>query len=197
SGMMPAYPAPGGEGVEEETMTGGDPFHSTERRPHIDGPYDANEVALANRNSGMLLEMLRYDVSPVGLHYLLTHFDVPYVADGDWHVQVAGRVRAPLTLSLDDLTRLPTVTLPVTLECAGNGRAQMRPRYPSMPWTYEAIGTAEWTGTPLRHVLERAGLLEDAIEMVFIGADRGFDRGHEHAYARSLERQAALKDEVL
>jgi DMSO/TMAO reductase YedYZ molybdopterin-dependent catalytic subunit len=178
-------------------MTGGDPFHSTERRPHIDGPYDANEVALANRNSGMLLEMLRYDVSPVGLHYLLTHFDVPYAADGDWRMEIAGRVRKPLTLSLDDLTRLPTLTLPVTLECAGNGRARMRPRYPSMPWTYEAIGTAEWTGTPLRHVLERAGLLEDAVEVVFIGADRGFDRGHEHAYARSLERQAALKEEVL
>ena len=52
---------------------------------------------------------------------------------------------------------MPARTLRVTLECAGNGRGAMTPRYPSMPWLHEAVGTAEWTGTPLRYVLERAG----------------------------------------
>ena len=66
-----------------------------------------------------------------------------------------------------------------------------------MPWAYEAVGTAEWTGTPLRHVLERAGLLDDVVEIAFIGADRGFDRGHEHAYGRSLTREVALSDDIL
>ena len=69
----------------------------------------------------------------------------------------------------------------------------MTPRYPSMPWVYEAVGTAEWTGTPLRHLLERAGLLDDAVEIAFIGADRGFDRGHEHAYGRSLKRDGGAE----
>jgi DMSO/TMAO reductase YedYZ molybdopterin-dependent catalytic subunit len=178
-------------------MTGGDPFHSTGRRPHTDGPFDANEVALSNRNSGMLLEMLRYDVSPTGVHYLLTHFDVPYASDGDWRLEIAGRVLAPQSLALAAIKRLPAVTMPVTLECAGNGRARMRPRYPSVPWTNEAVGTAEWTGTPLRHVLDCAGLCKDVVEIAFIGADRGFDRGKEHAYGRSLARRAALRDEVL
>ena len=73
----------------------------------------------------------------------------------------------------------------------------MSPRYPSMPWICEAVGNAEWTGTPLRHVLERAGLLDDAVEIAFIGADRGFDRGHEHAFGRSLKRDVALSDDVL
>ena len=73
----------------------------------------------------------------------------------------------------------------------------MTPRYPSMPWVYEAVGTAEWTGTPLRHLLERAGLLDDVVEIAFIGADRGFDRGHEHAYGRSLTREVALGEDVL
>ena len=96
-------------------------------------------------------------------------------------------------LSLEEIKALPARTLRVTLECAGNGRAAMTPRYPSMPWVYEAVGTAEWTGTPLRHVLDRAGLLDDAVEIAFIGADRGFDRGHEHAYGRSLTREVALE----
>ena len=47
------------------------------------------EVRLANRNSGILLETLRHDVTPAGMHYLLNHFDVPYVPDGD----LAGRDR--------------------------------------------------------------------------------------------------------
>jgi DMSO/TMAO reductase YedYZ molybdopterin-dependent catalytic subunit len=66
-----------------------------------------------------------------------------------------------------------------------------------MPWGHEAVSTAEWTGTPLRHVLERAELLDDAVEVAFLAIDRGFDRGHEHAYGRSLGRPAALGEDVL
>jgi len=91
----------------------------------------------------------------------------------------------------------PSRTLAVTLECAGNGRGAMSPRYPSMPWISEAVGTAQWTGTPLRHLLDRVGLSDEAVEIAFIGADRGFDRGHEHAFGRSLERETALSDDVL
>jgi DMSO/TMAO reductase YedYZ molybdopterin-dependent catalytic subunit len=172
-------------------------FGAVERRPHTDGPFHAHEVGLANRNSGILLETLRHDVTPVGLHYLLSHFDVPYVPDGRWQVEVAGRVRNPATLALEDIKRLPARTLRVTLECAGNGRAVTAPRYQSMPWSYEAVGTAEWTGTPLCHLLDHAGLLDDAVEIAFIGVDRGFDRGHEHAYGRSLRRDVALSDDIL
>jgi len=178
-------------------MATSNPFFNTERRPPIDGPFHANEAGLANRNSGILLETLRHDVTPTGVHYLLSHFDVPYVPDDNWQVEIAGRVRTPIALALGDIKRLPSRTLRVTLECAGNGRALLTPRYPTMPWAYEAVGTAEWTGTPLRHLLDRAGLLDDAIEISFIGADRGFDRGHEHAYGRSLARAVALGDDIL
>ena len=178
-------------------MADADPFLSTERRRNVEGPFFGEEVQLANRNSGILLEALRYDVTPVGMHYLLNHFDVPYVADSNWQVELAGSVARPSAVPLEEIKALPARTLPVTLECAGNGRGTMQPRYPSMPWLSEAVGTAEWTGTPLRHVLERAGLREDAVEIAFIGADRGFDSGHEHAFGRSLKRDAALSDDVL
>jgi DMSO/TMAO reductase YedYZ molybdopterin-dependent catalytic subunit len=178
-------------------MAATSPFNDTERRPNTDGLFHPQEVGLASRNSGILLETLRHDVTPTGLHYLLNHFDVPYVPDGRWQVEIAGRVKTPATVACADIERLPARTLRVTLECAGNGRAAMTPRYLSQPWACEAVGTADWTGTPLRHLLERAGLLEDAVEIVCIGADRGFDRGHEHAYGRSLSRAAALGDDVL
>src|SRR5581483_9129432 len=172
------------------------PFLATGRRPHVEGHFHFHELGLANRNSGILLEALRHDVTPVGLHYLLNHFDVPYVTGG-WQVEVAGRVTRPEAISLEDIKRWPARTLRVTLECAGNGRGLMSPRYPSMPWVHEAVGTAEWTGTPLRHLLDRVGLADDAIEIACIGADRGFDRGQEHAFGRSLPREVALGDDVL
>ena len=53
----------------------------------------------------------------------------------------------------------------VMMECAGSGRAHLVPRPVSAPWHDEAIGCAEWTGTPLRGVLEEAGLLDDAVEL--------------------------------
>jgi DMSO/TMAO reductase YedYZ molybdopterin-dependent catalytic subunit len=66
-----------------------------------------------------------------------------------------------------------------------------------MPWLHEAVGTAEWTGTALKHVLERAQLDDDVIEIAFIGADRGFDRGVEHSFGRSLTPELALSEDVL
>src|SRR5256714_992311 len=178
-------------------MADTDPFQSTARRPNVEGPFQLEEVQLANRNYGILLEALRHDVTPTGLHYLLNHFDVPYAADDRWQVEVAGCVARPATVSLDEIMAFPSRTLAVTLECAGNGRGAMNPRYPSMPWISEAVGTAQWTGTPLRHVLDRVGLSDDAVDIAFIGADRGFDRGHEHAFGRSLRREVALSDDVL
>src|SRR5262245_55304401 len=178
-------------------MAGPNPFTEAKRREHVETAFAVDEVRLANRNAGILLEALRHDVTPVGLHYLLNHFDVPYVADPGWQLAVEGHVLTPMSLSLTDLKALPARTLRVTMECAGNGRGLLTPRYPSMPWLHEAVGTAEWSGTALKHVLERAQLGDDVIEIAFIGADRGFDRGVEHNFGRSLKRERALSEDVL
>ena len=70
----------------------------------------------------MPLEALRYPITPLGLHYLLIHFDIPYVDEREWRLEVGGHVARPLTLTLEELEARPARTLPVTLECAGNGR---------------------------------------------------------------------------
>jgi DMSO/TMAO reductase YedYZ molybdopterin-dependent catalytic subunit len=167
------------------------------RRPPIVGRYTAEELALAARNRGMPLEALRHDVTPVGLHYLLVHFDIPHAEAGAWRLRVEGLVERPLSLSMEELRGLPARTLRVTMECAGNGRGQMSPRYPSVPWLEEGVSTAEWTGVALAALLERAGLKPSAAEIVFHGIDRGIDRGIEHAFARSLPRAEALGGDAL
>jgi sulfane dehydrogenase subunit SoxC len=155
------------------------------------------ELQNATRNHGMPLEGLRYDVTPIGMHYLLTHFDVPFVDAATWRLQVGGHVRTPLTLSLDDIRARDQVTLPVTMECAGNGRAWLNPRPRSQPWLNEAVGTAEWTGTPLAPVLEEAGVLSGAVEVLFTGLDRGRQADTEQWYQRSLSLEEANRPEVI
>lgn len=178
-------------------MPGANPFLNPQSRHHSDGLFHREEVALANRNSGILLETLRHDVTPAGMHYLLNHFDVPYVQDAStWAVGISGEVDHPFQITLDEIKRLPQKTLRVTLECAGNGRANTAPRWPSMPWMDGAVGTSEWTGTPLKTLLQRAGLKASAFDVVFFGTDRGFDKV-EHDYGRALSPDKALGDDVL
>jgi DMSO/TMAO reductase YedYZ molybdopterin-dependent catalytic subunit len=157
----------------------------------------AAELALATRNRGMPLEALRHDLTPVGLHYLLVHFDIPAIDPIGWHLRLGGAVERPLELTLDDLRTRPSTTIPVTLECAGNGRAQLDPRPISQPWLNEAIGTAAWTGIPLAGLLSEAGLDADALEVVCTGADHGIEGGVELDYARSLPIAEAIRPEVL
>src|SRR6476646_74042 len=133
------------------------------------------ELQLAARNHGMPLEALREPVTPVGLHYLLTHYDIPQVDAATWRLVVDGRVEAELTLGLDDLRALPPHEVVATMECAGNGRARLDPRPVSQPWLLEAIGTARWAGTPLRPLLEEAGVPDGAVEVLLTGLDRGIE----------------------
>jgi DMSO/TMAO reductase YedYZ molybdopterin-dependent catalytic subunit len=155
------------------------------------------ELAQATRNRGMPLEALRHDITPVGLHYLLIHFDIPALDPGAWRLRVGGNVRRTLELTLDNIRSRPARTIPVTMECAGNGRARLEPRPMTQPWLYEAIGTASWTGTPLADVLEEAGIEPDTVDIVFTGADHGIEGGEELEYARSLSLTEATRPEVL
>jgi DMSO/TMAO reductase YedYZ molybdopterin-dependent catalytic subunit len=155
------------------------------------------ELRLAGRNHALPLEALRHPITPLGLHYLLIHFDIPFVDAADWRLAIRGRVERHLSLSLYDVKGRPTRTLAVTLECAGNGRALLSPRPLSQPWLQEAVGTAEWTGTPLAPLLREAGLLDGAVDVVFTGLDRGVQGDVEHVYERSLPVEEALRDEML
>ena len=158
--------------------------------------FSREEVALALRNPGMPLEGMRYPITPIGMHYLLIHFDIPHIDPATYKLKVTGRVDKPLELTLEDIMARRRVSMPVMMECGGNGRAHLSPRPISAPWHDEAVGCAEWTGTPLRPILEEAGLMEDAVEVLFCGYDRGFDRDVEHDYERSLTVEDAMREEV-
>jgi DMSO/TMAO reductase YedYZ molybdopterin-dependent catalytic subunit len=145
----------------------------------------------------MPLEALREPITPVGLHYLLIHYDIPAVDPAAWRLQVDGLVEHPAELSLADLRGRPRVEVVSTMECAGNGRARLEPRPVSQPWLFEAVGTGRWAGVALRELLEEAGVADGAVEVLFTGLDRGIEGEEEQWYQRSLPLDAALGDDVL
>jgi DMSO/TMAO reductase YedYZ molybdopterin-dependent catalytic subunit len=156
-----------------------------------------DELRMAARNHGMPLEMLAHDVTPLGLHYVLVHYDIPLLDRDAWRLEIDGHVERPLVLDMAALLEQPQVTQRVTLECAGNGRARLDPRPVSQPWLDEAVGTAAWTGTPLAPLLERAGVRDGAVDVVFTGADHGIERGVEQDYERALPVADARHPDVL
>ncbi len=179
--------------------------HSSPRFPSIpdiserDGVdlFHREELQLALRNRGMPLEAMRYPITPSGLHYLVIHFDMPDVDADEWRLNVGGLVSKPLSLSLDDIRKRPARTLAVTMECAGNGRSLLEPRVISQPWFTEGIGTAEWTGTPLKGILDEAGLIDEAVDIVFPGADQGIQGDEVQVYQRGLDREEANREEMM
>jgi len=144
------------------------------------------ELRLAARNHGLPLEVLRHPITPAGLHYLLIHYDIPAVDPNTFQLEIDGAVERPQTLSLDDLRARERVDTPITFECAGNGRALLEPRPVSQPWLTEAVGTAEWGGTPLTPLLEEVGASHKASELLFRALDRGIEGGEAQTYERAL-----------
>ena len=162
-----------------------------------DHDISLEELQLAARNHGMPLEVLREPVTPIGLHYLLIHYDIPQVDPHDWRLVVDGHVATELSLDLETLRGLPSHEVVATMECAGNGRAHLEPRPISQPWLLEAVGTGRWGGVRLVDVLERAGVGEQVVEVLFTGLDRGVENGEEQFFARSLTLAEAFQPDVL
>src|SRR3954447_19834118 len=90
--------------------------------------FTREEVGLALRNPGMPLEALRRPITPIGMHYVLIHFDVPELDPAAFELVVEGGVRAPPAPPLAARRARPAVTMAVMMECAGGGRAHLAPR---------------------------------------------------------------------
>src|SRR5712671_6721079 len=141
-------------------------------------------------------------LTPTEMFYIRSHFPAPKLERASYQLRIDGAVKNPLSLSYQQLRDMPSETRVATLECAGNGRVFLVPQVPGAQWELGAVGNAEWTGVPLAVLLERAGLEEDACEIVLEGADRGTPSEQPVppdpiSYARGLRRDKAMQREVL
>jgi DMSO/TMAO reductase YedYZ molybdopterin-dependent catalytic subunit len=141
-------------------------------------------------------------ITPTGHFYVRNHFPVPELDTRSWRLTVEGAVECPLSLSYDEVLRLPARTFVATIECAGNSRIFLSPKVRGVQWELGAVGTAEWTGAPLAAVLERAGVRAGAADVVLEGADAGEISEEPRPpgpvrFARSLPLEKARQPDVI
>ena len=140
------------------------------------------------------LALLDTFLTPIERFFIRSNGSVSVDVDPEtWRLNVTGLVERELSFSLADLTAMPSRTITAFLECSGNSRS----RFPADPakvegtnWGNGAVGNAEWTGVPLRHVLEQAGVGEGVVEVVSQGGDFARMR-------RGLPIETALSPDVL
>jgi sulfite oxidase len=135
-------------------------------------------------------------LTPVPHFFVRNHMHEPSELDAqDWRLTVGGEVEKPFTLSLAELSKLETHSVVNTLECAGNGRSLHRPQVPGIQWGKGAVGTARFSGTRLRDVLERAGVKSSGKHVMFRGADEV--PGKVPPFIRSIPIEKALDSDTL
>ena len=120
---------------------------------------------------------------------------VPRLEPGTWRLQVSGSgVSQPRSFNYDDIVGLPSIAVIRAIECAGNGRNFFQVSHgktiAGTPWNLGGIGVAEWTGVPLREVLDRAGVKRTARYVMPEGSD-------ERHVKRPLPIGKALADDTL
>jgi sulfite oxidase len=137
-----------------------------------------------------LERLAREAITPTELFYVRSHAPAPAIDPAGYLLSVAGLVERPLAFSLDALQQsFPERTLAVTLQCAGNRRADLQAVAPipgEVPWGHAAIGNAVWTGVPLAAVLAAAGVRAGARYVEFLGHDETERDGARHVFGGSI-----------
>ncbi|CDF34669.1 unnamed protein product [Chondrus crispus] len=114
-------------------------------------------------------------ITPVSLHYVRNHGKCPQMSWDAHRLTVKGLVKKELVLNMDDILAMPSITLPVTLVCAGNRRKEenMIKQTIGFSWGCAAHACNIWKGVKLSTLLEKAGIdRENARHVCFVGPEK-------------------------
>ena len=117
----------------------------------------------------------------------------------NWSLSIEGdAVANPMEFTYDRIRSLPSRTLVSYLECAGNHRAMFDlvqgRAADGTQWMTGAIGNGEWTGVPLRDVLELVGITDAATSVLLIGQDTESPEG---GFRRVVPVEKAMHPDTL
>ena len=118
------------------------------------------------------VSLLNSFITPNDTFYVRSHIPIPQIDAASWALKIGGEVNSPIALSLDEIRKLPAVTITNTLECAGNGRAFFQPAVAGIQWEKGAVGNARFTGARMSDVLKKAGVKTSGVNVEMHAADR-------------------------
>ncbi|WP_407165006.1 sulfite dehydrogenase [Bradyrhizobium sp. ORS 111] len=128
-------------------------------------------------------------ITPNGLFYERHHGGVPTIDPAEHRLMLHGMVDRPLVFTMDDIRRFPSQSRIHFLECSGNP-VYTKPYGRTASDLVGLLSCAEWTGVPLKTVLNEAGLQAGAKWIVAEGADAA-------ALTRSIPIEKCLDDAML
>ncbi|MGY3482948.1 sulfane dehydrogenase subunit SoxC [Bradyrhizobium sp. USDA 4011] len=128
-------------------------------------------------------------ITPNGLFYERHHGGVPTIDPAEHRLMLHGMVDRPLLFTMEDIRRFPSQSRIHFLECSGNP-VYTKPYGKTASDLVGLLSCAEWTGVPLKTVLDEAGLQAGAKWIVAEGADAA-------ALTRSIPIEKCLDDAML
>jgi DMSO/TMAO reductase YedYZ molybdopterin-dependent catalytic subunit len=151
--------SPAGAGTVLDALPGKRPLVRLSAEPlNYESPIDYLDAAITPNEAFFV----RYNLC-----------DVPRIDAERWRLAIGGDgAQAPAEISLADLRQLPAAEVVAVCQCSGNGRSLFQPPAPGVQWGLGAIGCARWKGARLKDVLDLVGVRDDALEVVFAGADK-------------------------
>ncbi|MBX5201365.1 sulfite oxidase [Rhizobium sp. NZLR1] len=158
--------------------------------PWLDQPTENPNPAVIQTQ--LVWEDLDSFITPNDKFFSIAHFNRPAIDEKSWSLDIGGLVKKPLKLTLADIKARPRQEVVFTVECSGNH---------GFPFFTGGIGNARWAGTPLAPILQEAGVLDNGIEVVFFGTDRGDieirDIKMQQNFARSMSLADAMSPDNL
>ena len=139
-------------------------------------------------NSKAPLGKLVGTITPTDLHYERSHSGNPDLDPAKHRLLVHGMTRKQLAFTVDDLMRMPSITRTVFIECTGNGWENWKKADPNVTVqnTHGLVSTNEWTGVPLRFLIDLVGKDRRSTWMLAEGAD-----------AAGVDRSIPLTEEIM
>lgn len=130
-------------------------------------------------------------ITPSALHFERHHAGVPELDPTEHKLLVHGLVERPLVFSLESLKRLPSISRVHFIECSGNSGGEWSPAgAPTVRLSHGLASCSEWTGVPLRTLLEEAGVRPEAKWILAEGDDACLMQ-------RSITLEKALDDAIV
>lgn len=133
----------------------------------------ANPDMPGNGVSWSPLHELQGSITPNGLHFERHHNGVPDIDPARHTLLIDGLVEKPLSFSVEALKRYPMQSRICFIECGGNSNSswRSRPIETAAGYAHGLVSNAEWTGIPLKYLLQEAGIQSKAKWVIAEAAD--------------------------
>jgi len=125
--------------------------------------------------SDILISHTNKSLTPFSAWYVVQYSKyTPTLSRSNYILTVDGQVENPLQLTYEDLMNMPSISVKDTIQCVSN--------------SYFLQANVEWTGVPLKYILNEAGVKPNAIKVVTFGAD---------GYTADLPLYKAMEDDTV